>query len=95
MSEMSTQQKSSVLMYSIPYCPFCVGAKQMLDQLGVQYEDVDISGERDRRAFTAQILPGHYSAPLIVIGDEAIGGYNEMVELHRRGDLLPRIFEDA
>ncbi len=92
---MSKQQKTPVRMYSIPYCPFCVGAKQMLDELQIQYEDIDISGEPDRRAFTAQILPGHYSAPLILIGDEPIGGYDELRALHGGGELLPRIFEDA
>lgn len=92
---MSRSQTTAVRVYSIPYCPYCVGAKQLLDELGVRYEDVDISGEADRRAFTARILPGHRSAPLIVIGETPIGGYSELAELHRRGELTPRLFADG
>jgi glutaredoxin 3 len=86
---MSSTQSQSVVVYTIRYCPFCEAAVQLLEQLGVQYEEKDISGERDRRGFTAAILPGHYTAPLILVGDRPIGGYTEMMELHRRGQFLP------
>lgn len=36
-----------VRVYSTPTCPWCRKAKEFLDELGVDYEDVDVSADRE------------------------------------------------
>lgn len=36
-----------VKVYSTPTCPWCRKAKEFLDELGVDYEDVDVSADRE------------------------------------------------
>jgi len=88
-------QKANVQMYSIQWCPYCEAAKRLLDELGIEFEDTDISTHPDRRKFTSSLLPGHTTAPLIVIDGEPIGGYAELQALHERGELEERVFETA
>jgi len=76
-----------VTVYRTRWCPFCVAAARLLDQLGVVYEEISLDGHPDRRAFTSGILAGHTTVPLIVIGDEPIGGYQELAQLESAGRL--------
>lgn len=89
---MSAPQTAKVQVYSIEYCPFCVAARDLLDQLEVEYELTDMSGDPDRGKVTSAILPGHTTAPLILIDGEPIGGFDELSALHARGEFVRRVF---
>ena len=78
---------AKVTVYRTRFCPFCVAAARLLDTLGVVYEEVSVDGHADRRSLTSGILAGHTTVPLIVIGEEPIGGYEELVQLESSGRL--------
>ncbi|EHR73019.1 Glutaredoxin, GrxC family [Burkholderiales bacterium JOSHI_001] len=80
---------NAVRMYTTQVCPFCVRAKALLKQRGVQHIDevrVDTHpAERDRMIE----LTGRRTVPQIFIGDTHVGGCDDLVALDQRGGLMP------
>lgn len=76
-----------VTLYRTLTCPFCVAAEALLRAKGVVLEQVFLDDHPDRRAFTAALRAGHRTVPLIVIGTEPVGGYDDLVALDRDGRL--------
>ena len=75
-----------VKMYSTPWCPFCVRARRLFDQLGVTYQDIDVnSGAGLRQEMAA--LSGRNTVPQIWIGETHVGGYDELSTLQRNNTL--------
>ncbi|MBL0028183.1 MAG: glutaredoxin 3 [Rhodanobacteraceae bacterium] len=78
---------SKILMYSTAICPYCVAAKNFLVGRGLGYEEVRV--DRDRSAFDTMLSRsgGRRSVPQIFINDRHVGGYDELMQLHRNGEL--------
>lgn len=75
-----------VTMYSRQFCPYCVRAKRLLDELQVDLELISVDGDRD--AFERmKASSGRATVPQIWIGEEHIGGCDELLALHRSGQL--------
>jgi glutaredoxin 3 len=79
----------AVKMYTTLVCPYCVRAKTLLKQRGVeQIEEVRVDlhpAERD--AMIA--LTGRRTVPQIFIGDTHVGGCDDLMALDQRGGLMP------
>lgn len=78
--------KKEIKLYTWPFCPYSNGAKKILDELGLEYTDVDIFKNDDLR-YQLQAKTHHYSIPFVFIGDTCIGGYKELKELEKGGEL--------
>ena len=76
-----------VEIYTSPLCGFCMMAKRLLDKKGVRYTEVDIWAEPDRKAEMIQRANGRRTVPQIFIGDEHIGGCDDLQALERAGKL--------
>jgi glutaredoxin 3 len=78
-----------VKMYTTLVCPFCIRAKMLLKQRGVEQIDeirVDLQpAERD----TMIQLTGRRTVPQIFIGDTHVGGCDDLMALDRQGGLMP------
>ncbi|NNM50832.1 MAG: glutaredoxin 3 [Pseudomonadales bacterium] len=75
-----------VTVYTTPICPYCVRAKALLTRKGVSFSEVDVSQDHDRRAWLIE-KTGKRTVPQIFIGDQPIGGSDDLHELDRRGEL--------
>lgn len=75
-----------VVMYSTPWCPFCVRAKRLLTEKGVVFTDIDISGSGELRQEMIQ-RSGQRTVPQIWIGEQHIGGCDDLYALERKGQL--------
>ena len=75
-----------VLMYSTSWCPFCVRAKRLLTEKGVVFTDIDISGSGELRQEMIQ-RSGQRTVPQIWIGEQHIGGCDDLYALERKGQL--------
>ena len=78
-----------VRMYTTRVCPYCVRAKALLEQRGVEKIDeirVDLNPEQRLRMVERT---GRRTVPQIFIGDTHVGGCDELIALDRRGALLP------
>ena len=78
-----------VKMYTTLVCPFCVRAKMLLKQRGVEQIDeirVDLNpAERQHMMATT----GRRTVPQIFIGDTHVGGCDDLIALDQQGGLLP------
>lgn len=81
-----------ITMYTSAMCGFCVAAKNFLKSRGLQWSEVRIDldpAERERMMARAK----RTSVPQIFIGDTHVGGYDDMMALHRAGKLEPLLAE--
>ncbi|WP_439141703.1 glutaredoxin 3 [Planktotalea sp.] len=76
-----------VEIYTSPLCGFCHAAKRLLTSKGVTFSEVDIAVEPERRAEMMQRANGGRTVPQIFIGDEHVGGCDELYALERAGKL--------
>tara|TARA_B100001105_G_scaffold66929_1_gene52417 strand:- start:883 stop:1140 length:258 start_codon:yes stop_codon:yes gene_type:complete len=80
---------NTVRMYTTQVCPYCIRAKQLLAQRGVKEIDeirIDLQpAERD----TMIELTGRRTVPQIFIGDQHVGGCDDLIALDRAGGLVP------
>lgn len=78
-----------VKMYTTQVCPYCLRAKALLKQRGVQAID-EVRVDLDPSARAAMMeATGRRTVPQIFIGDAHIGGCDDLVALDQRGGLLP------
>ena len=76
-------------MYTTLVCPFCVRAKALLKQRGVQeIEEVRVDLLPEERMHM-MALTGRRTVPQIFIGETHVGGCDDLVALDQRGGLLP------
>jgi glutaredoxin 3 len=76
----------SVTLYTTEMCPYCRSAKALLEKRGVAYEEINLSRDPDSR-IELQKLTGMFTFPQILIGDQAIGGFEELLAADRAGRL--------
>ena len=78
-----------VKMYTTQVCPYCVRAKLLLKQRGVdQIHEVRVDLDPEERRTMMQVT-GRRTVPQIFIGDTHVGGCDDIVALERRGALAP------
>ena len=78
-----------VRMFTTLVCPYCIRAKQLLKQRGVDAIDeirVDLNPQQ-RDAMIAQT--GRRTVPQIFIGDTWVGGCDDLIALDQKGGLVP------
>ncbi len=77
---------AKIVIYTTPYCPYCVRAKHLLNQKGQDFEEIDVSCNPQLRQKMQQ-LSGGYTVPQIFIDDKPIGGCDELFALDREQSL--------
>lgn len=79
---------SKVVAYTVDYCPYCKKAKVLLNEKGIEFEDIDISdNEAAMRKQLGEMTGGKTTVPQIFINDVHIGGYTDLKELNESGKL--------
>ena len=78
-----------VLMYTTAVCPYCQRAEALLRQRGVETIekiriDVDPAARDQMMART-----GRRTVPQIYIGEQHVGGFDDLAALDREGGLTP------
>jgi len=79
---------ANVEIYTVNYCPYSKKAKAILDNNGIPYKEIDITGnEPEMRAKLAQMTGGQQTVPQIFVNGKYIGGCTELQELEASGKL--------
>ena len=77
---------AEVTVYSTDPCSFCDRAKDLLTKRGVAFEEINLAKDPEGRAALLE-RTGMLSFPQIVIGDEVLGGFRELVMADQSGRL--------
>ena len=75
-----------VVMYATATCPFCHSARDLLRARGVQWTEVSVDIETDKRA-EMMARTGQRTVPQIFIGDFHVGGFDDLDALDQEGAL--------
>ncbi len=76
----------NVTVYTTDHCSLCVSAKALLERRGIGYREVNLARDPDGRA-ELQRLTGMISFPQVVVGEDVIGGFTELLVADREGRL--------
>ncbi len=76
---------SKVIVYGNTSCAYCGAARMLLTRKGVKFEDILVDDAEKRDEMVK--LSGRTSVPQIFIDSRHIGGFDELNELEKNGDL--------
>jgi len=77
-----------VKMYSTATCPYCIRAKALLKQRGVETIDEIRVDEQPAQREAMIKLTRRWTVPQIFIGETHVGGFDELSALDREGKLV-------
>ncbi|AWN73313.1 glutaredoxin 3 [Legionella anisa] len=79
---------AEVIIYSTAYCPYCVKAKELLQQKHTSFTDIriDLQPELRDEMITKS---GRRTVPQIFINGQHIGGCDDLYALDAQGELDP------
>jgi glutaredoxin 3 len=84
----------AITLYTSANCGYCMAAKNFLRSRSLSWNEVRIdldAAERERMLARAR----RTSVPQIFIGDTHVGGYDDLIALHRAGKLDALVAGDA
>jgi glutaredoxin 3 len=76
-----------VRVFSTTYCGWCRRAERLLDQHGIAFEAVDVTGDAEARATLVEESGGRQTVPVIFVDSAPIGGYQELARMMAAGGL--------
>lgn len=76
-----------VEIYTSPLCGFCHAAKRLLDQKGVDFSEIDVLANPERKPEMIQRAQGGRTVPQIFVGEMHVGGCDDLFALERAGKL--------
>ena len=76
-----------VILYTTDMCPYCAGAKKLLERRGIPFEEINLARDPDARAELARVT-GMFTFPQILIDGTPIGGFDELRAADRAGQLV-------
>ena len=77
-----------ITMYTTAICPYCLSAKNFLKSKGLAWDEVRIDTDPAERQRMVD-RTGRTSVPQIFVGDVHVGGFDDMMVLHRAGKFEP------
>lgn len=76
-----------VEIYTSPLCGFCHAAKRLLKQKNVDFSEIDVLANPDRKPEMIQRANGGRTVPQIFVGDVHVGGCDDLFALEDAGKL--------
>jgi glutaredoxin 3 len=78
---------NNVVIYTKAYCPYCVRAKALLSHKNIEFTEFDIGQQPELRNEMIDKANGSYTVPQIFVGEQHIGGCDDMMHLEAQGKL--------
>ena len=76
-----------IIIYTGPTCYFCVRAKDLLKKKGLKFEELFLGDNPDLMEEMIARSGGKRTVPQIFIGDAHIGGFDELYDKDKSGEL--------
>ena len=81
----------NVIVYMGPRCAFCDAAKRLLNRNNLSYKEINIAIEEGKKDEMLEKSNGRKTIPQIFFDDYHVGGYEELRDLEKNGELLDRV----
>jgi glutaredoxin 3 len=78
---------AAVRVYVRQGCAYSAGAKRLLAEKGIPFEEIDVTAHPERRDEMERLAGGKATFPQIFFGDLHVGGYTELQEIDRTSGL--------
>ena len=79
----------AVTIYTKAWCPYCDAAKDLLRGKNVAFDEISVDGDTAGQNAMAERANGRLTVPQIFIGDQHVGGCDDLYALERSGKLDP------
>ena len=80
----------SIVMYTTNWCPYCERARKLLKSKGATFSEIDVESAPEKRAEMIS-RSGRRTVPQIFIGDQHVGGSDDLAALEAAGKLDPML----
>ena len=80
---------ASIEIYTTPYCPYCIAAKELLRRKGADFTEIDVARNGELRTRMVERAGGRMTVPQIFIGPTHVGGCDDLYALDEAGGLDP------
>ena len=80
--------RPAIVMYTTNWCPYCERARKLLKSKGASFEEIDVESTPDKRAEMIS-RSGRRTVPQIFVGDQHVGGSDDLAALEAAGKLDP------
>ena len=77
---------ADVKIYRTTYCPYCNMAEKLFEEMGVEYDEIDVTHDDEERQKLVD-RTGMRTVPQIFIHGEPVGGYDDVRALKDSGKL--------
>lgn len=81
------KENKKVIIYTSSLCVFCYEAKALLNKYNVDFNEVNIDIDYNKREEMVLKANGRTSVPQIFIGSKHIGGCDDLYELEKNNKL--------
>jgi len=80
---------ADVTIYTTMMCPYCFRAKALLTRKGVDFTEIDVGMDAEKRREMEERAHGGYTVPQIFINGAHVGGCDDLHALDAQGKLAP------
>jgi glutaredoxin 3 len=84
----------AIEIYTTRTCPYCHSAKALLNRKGINFSEIDVTGDPEGRGKMIERAHGRMTVPQIFIGTNHVGGCEDLYDLERAGRLDPLLAAD-
>lgn len=78
---------AEVIIYRTTYCGYCDMAKRLFTELGVEFDEIDVTNDPETRMELVERTGGRRTVPQIFINGVSVGGYTDVAALQKSGEL--------
>ncbi len=79
----------AITIYTKSTCPYCIQAKALLRSKGAAFDEISVDGDSEAQKAMAVRANGGWTVPQIFIGEQHVGGCDDLHALERAGKLDP------
>ena len=76
-----------VVIYTTTYCGYCLRAKMLMEEKQVRFEEINLDLQPEKYGEMLSRAEGRRTVPQIFVNGNGIGGYDEMYDMERKGQL--------
>ena len=79
-------RKAKIRIYGSERCSYCTAARMLLQEKGLEFDEVLVTGNDGARE-RMEALTGGRTVPQVMIDETPVGGFDELYEMERSGEL--------